>query len=112
MTRGQYESLLLYCWGLSPVYSSPVFAGALSLNRTQLAAKALLHRLNDEPPKVLVQDWYKTDQTRLVMRSAEAEVLDRELPQDGYDRVLFQAKCNNVFHLVLDHAAQGRKWAA
>ena len=79
--------------------------------KVKLAAKALLHRLQDESPKVLVQDWYKTDQTRLIVRSAVAEVLDRELPQESYDRVLFQAKCDNVFHLVLDHAAQGRKWA-
>jgi len=34
MTRGQYESLLLYCLGLSPVYSLPVFTGALTLNHT------------------------------------------------------------------------------
>ncbi len=81
-------------------------------NTVKLAAKALLHRLQDESPKVLVQDWYKTDQTRLIVRSAVAEVLDRELPQESYDRVLFQAKCDNVFHLVLDHAAQGRKWAS
>ena len=77
-----------------------------------LSAKALLHRLRDEPPKVLVQDWYKTDQTRKIVRSTVAEVLDRELPVESYDRVLFQAKCDNVFHLVLDLAAQGRKWAA
>lgn len=80
--------------------------------KVKLAAKALLHRLQDESPKVLVQDWYKTDQTRRIVRSAVAEVLDRELPQESYDRVLFQTKCDNVFHLVLDHAAQGRKWAA
>ena len=80
--------------------------------RVKLAAKALLHRLQDEPPKVLVQDWYKTDQTRRIVRSAVAEVLDRELPQDSYDRAMFQTKCDNVFHLVLDHAAQGRRWAA
>ena len=78
----------------------------------KLAAKALLHRLQDEMPRVLVQDWYKTDQTRRIVRSAVAEVLDRELPQESYDRALFQIKCDNVFHLVLDHAAQGRKWAA
>ena len=77
----------------------------------KLAAKALLHRLQDELPRVLVQDWYKTDQTRLIVRSAVAEVLDNKLPKQSYDRVLFQDKCNNVFHLVLDHAAQGRKWA-
>lgn len=80
--------------------------------KVKLAAKALLHRLQDEPPKVLVQDWYRTDQTRRIVRSAVAEVLDRELPQESYDRALFQTKCDNVFHLVLDHATQGRKWAA
>lgn len=79
--------------------------------KVKLAAKALLHRLRDEAPKVLVQDWYKTDQTRRIVRSAVAEVLDRELPLESYDRVLFQTKCDNVFHLVLDLAAQGRKWA-
>lgn len=88
---------------------------ALTMAETQkvkLAAKALLHRLQSESPRVLVQDWYKTDQTRRVVRSAVAEVLDRELPLASYDRALFQVKCDNVFHLVLDHAAQGKKWAA
>ncbi len=80
--------------------------------RVKLAAKALLHGLVNEPPKVLVQDWYKTDQTRKIVRSTVAEVLDRELPQESYDRIMFQAKCDNVFHLVLDYAAQGRKWVA
>ena len=77
----------------------------------KLAAKALLHRLLDEAPTVLVQDCYKTDQTRLIVRSAVADVLNRELPEEGYDRVLFQTKCDNVFHLVLDYAAQGRRCA-
>lgn len=88
---------------------------ALTLAETQkvkLAAKALLRRLQSGAPQVLVQDWYKTDQTRRVVRSAVAEVLDRELPLAGYDRVLFQTTCDNVFHLVLDHAARGRMWAA
>ena len=80
--------------------------------KVKLAAKALLHRLMNEPPQVLVQDWYKTDQTRRIVRSAVAEVLDRELPQESYDRALFQTKCDNVFHLVLGHAAQGRQRAA
>ena len=51
-------------------------------------------------------------QTRRIVRSAVAEVLDRELPLESYDRALFQTKCDNVFQLVLDHAAQGRQWAA
>jgi len=80
--------------------------------KVKLAAKALLHRLLEESPKVLVQDWYKTDQTRRIVRAAVAEVLDRELPQETYERALFQTKCDNVFHLVLDYAAQGNRWAA
>lgn len=82
------------------------------IKKVKLAAKALLHRLQDETPQVLVQDWYKTYQTRSIVRSAVAEVLDRELPQESYDRALFQTKCDNVFHLVMDHAAQERRWAA
>ena len=55
---------------------------------------------------------FKTDQTRRIVRSAVAEVLDRELPVESYGRVPFQNKCDNVFHLLLDYAAQGRKSAA
>jgi len=78
--------------------------------QVKLAAKALLMRLV-EPPKLLVQDWYKTDQTRRIVRSTMAEVLDKALPQESYDRALFQTKCDNVFYLVLDHAVQGKRWA-
>jgi hypothetical protein len=28
------------------------------------------------------------------------------------DRLLLKTKCGVVFNLVLDHASQGRKWAA
>jgi type I restriction enzyme, R subunit len=59
-----------------------------------------------------VQDWYKNDQTRIIVRSAVTDVLHRELPEEGYDRVLFLEKCNNVYNLALDYAAQGLKWAA
>lgn len=44
--------------------------------------------------------------------AAAAWRLNPQITVEGYDRALFQAKCDNVFHLVLDHAAQGRKWAA
>jgi type I restriction enzyme, R subunit len=80
--------------------------------KVKLAAKALLARLKAGSHKVLVQDWYKSDQTRIIVRSAVTDVLDRELPLDGYDRVLFLEKCNNVYNLALDYAAQGLKWAA
>jgi type I restriction enzyme R subunit len=79
--------------------------------KAKLAAKSLLHRLLEGLPKVLVQDWYKDTQTRKQVRSAVEQVLDTNLP-DSYDRVLFREKCDNVFHLMLDYASHGRKWAA
>ncbi len=79
--------------------------------KVRLAAKSLLHRLLEERPKVLVQDWYRDTQTQKVVRSAVEQVLDSNLPQT-YDRVLFRQKCDNVFYLMLDYASHGRKWAA
>lgn len=79
--------------------------------KVKLAAKSLLHRLLEEQPKVLVQDWYKDTQTKEQVRTAVAAVLDSELPE-SYDRVLFREKCDNVFHLMLDYASHHRKWAA
>ncbi|MBT3255927.1 MAG: type I restriction endonuclease subunit R [Deltaproteobacteria bacterium] len=81
------------------------------IQKVKLAAKSLLHRLLEEHPKVLVQDWFKDSQSRKVVRAAVEEVLDENLP-DSYDRVLFKKKCNNVFELIFDHASQERKWAA
>ncbi len=78
--------------------------------KVRLAAKSLLHRLLDEHPKVLVQDWYKDTQTKKLVRSAVEKVLDSNLPE-SYDRVLFREKCDNVFYLILDYASHGRKWA-
>jgi|CXWL01.1.fsa_nt_gi type I restriction enzyme R subunit len=79
--------------------------------KVKLAAKSLLHRLLEEHPKVLVQDWYKDSQSAKVVRAAVEQVLDQNLPE-SFDRVLFKEKCDNVFEMMLDHAAQGRKWAA
>jgi hypothetical protein len=79
--------------------------------KVKLAAKSLLHRLLEERPKVLVQDWYKDTQTQKMVRSAVEQVLDSNLPE-SYDRVLFREKCDNVFYLMLDYASHGRKWAA
>ena len=36
----------------------------------KLAAKSLLHRLLEEHPRVLVQDWYKDTQTQAVVKSS------------------------------------------
>jgi type I restriction enzyme R subunit len=79
--------------------------------KVRLAAKFLLHRLREEHPKVLVQDWFKDSQTKRKVQSAVEEVLHRHLP-DSYDRVLFKEKCDNVFDLMLKYATQGVKWAA
>jgi type I restriction enzyme R subunit len=79
--------------------------------KVRLTAKSLLHRLLEEHPKVLVQDWYKDTQTQKMVRSTVEQVLDSNLPE-SYDRVLFREKCDNVFYLMFEYASHGRKWAA
>jgi len=78
--------------------------------KVRLAAKSLLHRLLEEQPKVLIQDWFKDGQSRTRVRSAVESVLDDKLP-DTYDRALFTEKCNSVFETMLNYASQGVKWA-
>ncbi len=69
--------------------------------------------VNDESPKVRVRVGYKTDQTRLIVRSAVASYwIDNCRGGGGDERRIFQAKCENVLHLVLVQATQRRKWAA
>ena len=79
--------------------------------KVRLAAKSLLHRLRNEPPKVLVQDWFKDGQSQKRVRSAVESVLDQQLPET-YDRAVFTEKCNRVFETMLNYASQGLKWAA
>jgi type I restriction enzyme R subunit len=79
--------------------------------KVRLAAKFLLHRLREETPKVLVQDWFKDGQSKLRVRSAVENVLHKHLPE-SYDRVVFTEKCNSVFDQMLSYASQGLKWAA
>jgi len=79
--------------------------------KVRLAAKSLLHRLREESPKVLVQDWFKDAQSKSRVRSAVESVLDAHLPK-SYDRAVFTEKCHNVFDLMLNYASQGLKWAA
>jgi type I restriction enzyme R subunit len=79
--------------------------------KVRLAAKALLHRLCDESPKVLVQDWFKDTQSRGRVRSTVEAVLHGELPE-SYDRAVFTEKCNNVLDLMTDYATKGLKWVA
>lgn len=80
--------------------------------KVKLAAKSLLHRLLEESPKVLVQDWHKDLQTRLKVKKAITDVLDEYLPRDAYDRNIFSIKSNDVYNLIYDYAVRGSKWAA
>jgi type I restriction enzyme R subunit len=76
--------------------------------KVKLAAKFLLNRLISTQPKVLVQDWYKDDQSQRRVKSTVEEVLDENLPVT-YDRVLFKAKCDIVFDLIYNQARKGGK---
>ena len=78
----------------------------------KLAAKTLLERLVRGQPRVLVQEWYRDTQSKKRVQTAVEEVLNETLPEEGYDRLLFKAKCDAVFDHVLDLASHGRKWAA
>jgi len=80
--------------------------------QVRLAAHALLKRLLESTPRVLVQDWFKDKATQMRVRDAIEAVLDKCLPEDAYDRRLFIEKRDQVFDLVLDHAVHHRKWAA
>lgn len=80
--------------------------------RVRLAAKALLKRLTEEKPKVLVQDWYKDSQTRLTVRDEVGAVLDEYLPEESYDKDLFLLKRDTIFELTLDLAINHQRWAA
>ena len=79
--------------------------------RVKLAAKDLLHRLLEEHPRVLVQDWYKDSQSQLQVRGAIENVLDKDLPE-SYNRIEFKKTCDKVYDLVYEYASKGVKWAA
>ncbi|HOO45693.1 MAG TPA: DUF3387 domain-containing protein, partial [Deltaproteobacteria bacterium] len=79
--------------------------------KVKLAAKALLHRLIEEHPHVLIQDWFKDTQSQARVRTAIEEVLDKTLP-DTYQKNLFQDKCTTVYNLIYEYASKGVKWAA
>ena len=75
------------------------------------AARRLLHRLIEEQPKVLIQDWFKDSQSQFRVKKAVEEVLDKDLPET-YDKDLFRSKAEKVFELVYEYASKGLKWAA
>lgn len=75
------------------------------------SAEKLLERLKMGTPHVLVQDWFKDNQSKKQVRSTVEAVLNEQLPET-YDRAVFTDKCNRVFELMVDYASHGLKWAA
>ncbi|MBN1308895.1 MAG: type I restriction endonuclease subunit R [Chitinispirillaceae bacterium] len=75
------------------------------------AAKELLHRLREEQPPVLIQDWFKDSQSQLKVKAAVETVLDANLPET-YDKGMFQEKSTKIYDLIFEYAVKGRKWAA
>ena len=71
------------------------------------AAKSLLKRLKEDKPTVLINDWYKDNQARIVVKDAIQKVLDGELP-DTYDRSIFNAKVDQVYDHLYKQAMDDR----
>jgi len=78
--------------------------------KVRLAAQSLLHRLREESPKVLVQDWFKDTSSKSRVFLTVQEVLHSHLP-DSYDRPMFAQKCQTIFDSLLLRAANGQKWS-
>ncbi|MEA5508562.1 HsdR family type I site-specific deoxyribonuclease [Crocosphaera sp. UHCC 0190] len=79
--------------------------------KVKLAAKDLIKRIKEAKPPVLVQDWWKDSRTKMGVQTAIEKVLDDNLP-NSYDRVIFKEKCERIFDLIIDFAANGKKWVA
>ncbi len=77
----------------------------------KLAAKALLSRLLEGQPIVLIRDWHKDSQSQARVRTVVEEILDKKLPE-SYDKETFQSKCRDIFELIHRDASEGGKWAA
>ena len=67
------------------------------------AAKSLLIRLQEERPKVLINDWHKDTQTKLQVQMAIKNVLNNFLP-DSYDKAVYNSKCDVVYDYFLTKA--------
>ena len=74
--------------------------------KVKLAAKSLLHKLQDERPTVLITDWFKDTQTRMQVQIAIKKVLDETLPK-SYDREIYSNKCDSVYDHFLTMAQSG-----
>nr|WP_299245373.1 type I restriction endonuclease subunit R [uncultured Halomonas sp.] len=78
--------------------------------QVKLAAKALLQRLHEERPKVLIEGWHRDTQSLRRVRSTLEEVLDDKLP-DAFDRRDFSMRSEEVFELLVARAANEQLYA-
>lgn len=78
--------------------------------KVKLAAKNLLHRLREERPKVLINDWHKDIQTKLNVQATIKKILDANLPET-YDRAIYSNKCDAVFEHFYLLASSGDRRA-
>ncbi len=71
------------------------------------AAKALLKRLQEEKPAVIVQDWYRDVSSQGRVREAVETVLDDMLPEKSFETAVFKATCKRVYTNIYERAYQG-----
>lgn len=77
--------------------------------KVKLAAKQLLTRLKEEQPRVLIQDWYKDNQSRTRVKASIEKILHGTLPE-SYDRMIFTKKASSIYELIYEYASKGEKW--
>lgn len=69
------------------------------------AVHALMRRLMEEQPVVLIWNVHRNLRAQRKLRSAIELVLEHTLPA-SYDRVTFTHKCDSVFYLIVEYAAK------
>ena len=79
--------------------------------KVKLAAKNLYNTLSQRKSELMVIDWYKDEQTKLLVKNAIMKALNNDLP-DSYDRLLFTTKTNLLLNHFVDMSVQGYGWIA
>ncbi len=77
--------------------------------RVKNTARALLKRLKEEHPKVLVQDWFRSEQSSVRVKQAMRDALDAALPS-SYDKTLFDLKLTAAYEHISRRASEGAFW--
>jgi type I restriction enzyme R subunit len=78
-------------------------------DKVKEAAKQLLEKLKEERTRILVQDWYKHEQTRERVKSFIQKLLNEQLP-DSYQRAMFQKSANAVYQRIFEKAYMGEEY--